>query len=88
MANEYKALTYVMVGDDKIAPGDSVSHNDLLAAGQSDEDVTQLLKSGVISEDQDAEIHEAHREAARPPLENNGQGDKKHIHAAEEGKGE
>ena len=56
----YKCLTYVMVGEEKKAPGDSVTKAEFVAAGQTTDDIAILLKTGAISEDADAPIHKDH----------------------------
>ena len=84
---EYKALTYLMVGDEKVAPGDTVTRADLEAAGQTAENIDQLLESGAISDDMQADVLEEHREIERTSA-NDGLGDTRHVITSEEGKGE
>lgn len=58
MAAKYKALTYLMLGDVKKAPGDPVTDAELKDAGQS-ENVEQLMADGALGKPDD-EINEAH----------------------------
>jgi hypothetical protein len=57
----YKALTYLMVGDTRYSPGDSIKKSDLSDAGQTSENIKELLDGGAISENMDAEIHPDHK---------------------------
>jgi chitodextrinase len=57
-----KALTYVQLGEVRKNPGDKVTKTELKEAGQTDEDVKHLIKTGVLSEDDKAEVHESHKE--------------------------
>ena len=79
---DYKALTFLMVGDEKKSPGDSVSLAELEAAGQTPENVKQLLESGALG-GQDDEIDPAHQpvEVEAPA------GSENHVIAGDAGKG-
>lgn len=55
----YKALTYVVLGDVRKAPGDSITDKELKDAGQEDEEIRNLISSGAIG-DKDADIHKDH----------------------------
>lgn len=61
-----KALTYVVLGDVKKNPGDTVTKAELKAAGQTEDDVKHLIKMGALSEDDKADINEAHK-TVEPP---------------------
>lgn len=55
-----KALTYVnLPPDNRKVPGDKITAKELKDAGQTDEDVAALKKSGAIGDDDDP-IDEAH----------------------------
>ena len=57
----YKALTFVELGGTKFPPGAKINKSDLAGAGeQTDESIKALIKDGVISEDMDAPVNEAH----------------------------
>jgi hypothetical protein len=57
----YKALTFVELGGRKFSPGETIDQTDLIgAAEQSEENIAALIKDGVISEDMDAPVDEAH----------------------------
>lgn len=57
----YKALTYIVLGEKTVSPGEMISEDDLEAANQTDEDIAALIEGGSISEDMDAPIHESHQ---------------------------
>jgi hypothetical protein len=58
----YKALTYVnLPPDNRKAPGDTITKKELEDSGQDEVQIKQLLKSGAISENMDAEIDKAHQ---------------------------
>jgi hypothetical protein len=61
-----KALTYVQLGEVRKNPGDKVTKTELKEAGQGEEEIKHLIKTGVLSEDDKAEINEAHREVELP----------------------
>jgi hypothetical protein len=55
-----KALTYVnLPPDNRKAPGDSITQKELKDAGQTEEDIEALTKSGAIGDD-DAELDKSH----------------------------
>lgn len=82
MAEKYKALTFLMVGEEKKSPGDPISEADLKAAGQTPENIKQLVADGALGSPDD-EINEAHApvEISVPSGSDN------HVVAGEEGKG-
>lgn len=58
---DYKALTYVNLSDDNVKePGDIVTGKELEEAGQTEEDIANLVEAGAISSDMDAPLHEDH----------------------------
>jgi hypothetical protein len=57
----YKALTYIMLGEEKISPGDEISDEQLADAGQNEEHIAQLIEGGALSEDMDAPVHPDHQ---------------------------
>jgi hypothetical protein len=60
-----KALTFIMLGDKRFAPGDEVTDADLEEAGQTAEQIKELVDAGSLG-DADAELHEAHRPVEAP----------------------
>lgn len=61
-----KALTYVVLGDVRKSPGDKVTKTELKAAGQTEDDVKHLIKTGALSEDDKADVDEAHKIVESP----------------------
>jgi hypothetical protein len=68
----HKALTVIalpVLNDDGFAtgetirkePGDKITKAEWDAAGQTDEDIQNMVNAGSISEDMDAELHPDHR---------------------------
>jgi hypothetical protein len=57
----YKALTYIHlpVVEKDYAPGDMIEIDDLVAAGQTDEDIENLTEYGSLGEEHD-DIHPSH----------------------------
>lgn len=55
----YKALTYLVLGDVRKSPGDSISDKELKDAGQEEDNIQALIDSGALG-DKDAEIHPDH----------------------------
>lgn len=80
MAAKYKALTYVMIDEDKKAPGDPITQAEIDDAGQS-ENVQELITTGAIGSPDD-EINEAHAEVSVDAPA----GSDHHVIATEEGR--
>lgn len=57
----YKALTFIMLGEEKISPGDEISDAQLEEAGQTEEHIAELVESGALSTDMDADVHPDHQ---------------------------
>ena len=85
---DFKALTYLTLGEEKVSPGDTISSDALEAAGQTKENIDQLLESGAISEDLEADVLEEHRDIERPAVTTDEDSEDQQILADEEGKGE
>ena len=67
----YKALTYInLPPDNRKAPGDRISEAELKEAGQTEENVEQLLKGKAMSKDMEAKIDKAHDPIVIPPSDN------------------
>jgi hypothetical protein len=60
-----KALTYIMLGDTRYAPGEEVSREDLEAAGQTEEQIKELVDGGSLGET-DTPLHPDHVPAEAP----------------------
>lgn len=59
----YKALTFLHlpVTDVRKGPGDTVTHEELLAADQDEKQIEQLVHDGALSKNLNAEVHPDHR---------------------------
>jgi hypothetical protein len=60
-----KALTFIVLGEERFAPGDSITKTQLKDAGQTDEQVQQLIADGALGEDSD-ELHPDHQPVETP----------------------
>jgi hypothetical protein len=60
-----KALTFIQLGDKRFAPGDEITDEELKEAGQTEEQVKELVDAGSLG-DADAELHEDHRPVEAP----------------------
>jgi hypothetical protein len=56
----YKALTFLELAGQKYGPGDEVDESVFEEAGQTKENIKNLIADGVISKDMDAPVNEAH----------------------------
>lgn len=57
----YKALTYIVLNNQKYAPGTKFTQKELLAAGQSKSNIEQLIKDKALSKDMEAPLHKDHQ---------------------------
>lgn len=68
MKSKYKTTTFLNLppDDNKLPPGSIVTKAQLEEAGQTDDNIAQLLKSGVLSEDLDTPINKVHEPVEVP----------------------
>jgi hypothetical protein len=62
-----KALTYIVLGDKRYEPGDSITRTDLKNAGQTEEQIRELVDGGALGEESD-ELHPDHMPIEVPQM--------------------
>lgn len=81
----YKALTHILLPGTEVrkAPGETITKQEMKDAGQTDENIQQLLESGTISEDMSVDVHPDHA-----PVEIEAAPGSQNVVASDEGSGE
>lgn len=84
---QYKCLTILnLPNKGRKDAGDTVTTEELESAGQTEENIQQLVETEMISEDMDADIHEAHK-PIDPPRNMSGVQDSSFIVDGDAGEG-